>query len=130
MRLLWFIALTLSASSAFAQISTSAGRDIVPLLAGRAAPYSGLLVPEARYVEFVEAEINLEASEQRLAAQIRFTNSLESMYRGRLEDATKPLAWYKAPSFNRWVGFGIGIIVTGVVVWGGVEIVKATGNGN
>ena len=103
--------------------------DIVPVLKLKPAPFTGLLVPEKRFTQLLEAELKLDSTEQKLAAQVRFTDSLETMYKKKLEEAAAGPAWYETPSFNRWLGFTIGIVVTGLVVWGGTEIVKATGNG-
>lgn len=103
--------------------------DIVPVLKLKPAPFTGLLVPEGRFTKLLEAELKLDTTEQKLQAQIRFTDSLENMYKKKLEEAAQGPEWYEEPSFNRWLGFTIGVVVTGLVVWGGVEIVKATGNG-
>lgn len=103
--------------------------DIIPVLKGKKAPYTGLLVPEGRFSELLQAELELDSANRKLQVQIRFTDSLESMYKTKLQEAAAEPAFYEAPSFNRWLGFTIGIVVTGLVVWGGVEIVKATGNG-
>jgi len=110
--------------------STEAEPGITPVLKDRKAPYTGLLVPEGRFTELLEAELQLDTTKRKLEVQLRFTDSLEDMYKKKLEEAAAPPEWYETPSFNRWLGFTIGIVVTGLVVWGGVEIVKATGNGN
>lgn len=89
------------------------------------APFTGLLVPELRFTKLLEAEITAEKLAGELKIQKDLTDNLEQVYNEKLREAVKPLKWYETPAFNRWLGFGIGIVVTGLAVWGGIEIAKA-----
>lgn len=97
--------------------------DVVVLMAGQTASFSGVLVPEDRFEKYLRAEMEVESLRFRLNMELKAFASLEDMMLRRLEDATKPTPWYERPSFNRWLGFGIGVVVTGFLIWGGVEFV-------
>lgn len=99
--------------------------DVVPLQSGEMTPYSGLLVKEARFATFLNSEILVEDLTGRLSIQTRLTENLEKLYVGRLEEAVQKPRWYESPSFNRWLGFGIGVVVSALAVYGGSKLVKA-----
>lgn len=98
---------------------------VVPVLKDAPAPYTGLLVPEGRFTKLLEAEIAAKTLTGELEIQKNLTESLERVYTEKLMEAVKPLKWYETPRFNRWLGFGIGALVTGLAIWGGAELVKA-----
>jgi len=98
---------------------------VVPVAEGTAAPFTGLLVPEARFTKMLEADLAVEDLKGQLKIQQGLTVKLEQVYSARLEEAVKPVAFYQTPEFNRWVGFFLGVAVTGLAIWGGSEIVKA-----
>lgn len=113
-----------------APVPAEAGEpDVTPVLKATLAPFTGLLVPEQRFTRLLEAELKLESALQKLAAQTKFTESLEEMYKKKLEQAATESEWYETPTFNRWLGFAIGLVVAGLAVWGGVEVVRALGHG-
>jgi hypothetical protein len=98
--------------------------EIVSVLRGDPAPFQGLLVPEERFVELLEAENAVRELQARLAASERTLELVENAYMQRLENASSPVPWYASPTFNRWLGFGMGIAATGLAVWGGLELVQ------
>jgi len=104
--------------------------DVVPVLKDKPAPFTGLLVPEARFTQLLEAEIKLSEAEARLKAEQRFSVSLEDMYKSKLAEATKPLAWYESASFHHWLGFTIGAAIATLAIYGGSQMVRASGNGH
>lgn len=104
---------------------TPQGQNVVVVTEGQAAPFTGLLVKEARMTELVEAELSVADLRGKLEIERRFAKSIEDTLEKRLLEATKPTPWYEQPDTNRWIGFAIGVVVTGLVVWGGVEVMKA-----
>ena len=104
--------------------NTPAELEIVPIKKGAVAPFSGLLVPEERFVELLQAELRAELLEGKLRIKDKTERALESMYQRHLKRATEPIPWYEKPSFNRWLGFGIGVIFTGLAIYGTVQISK------
>lgn len=105
--------------------SVQSGEKVVMVEKDNPAPFTGLLVPELRFTKLLEAEITAEKLAGELKIQKDLTDNLEQVYNEKLREAVKPLKWYETPAFNRWLGFGIGIVVTGLAVWGGIEIAKA-----
>ena len=83
---------------------------IVPLLEGAQAPFMGLLVPEARYDEFIQAEIDVYELTARLKAAERVSALLEGVYLTKLKEAATT-HWYDSPSLNRWLGISLGAFV-------------------
>jgi len=106
-------------------LTPAIAEDVIVLKQGEAAPFAGLLVKEQRFNRFLEAEMKVEELKGRLDIQERLGLKIESIYTARLEEAVKPIPWYQGPEFNRWLGFFIGVAATGLVIWGGTEIVKA-----
>lgn len=112
----------------FMSMPAWAQEKVVPLKAGDAAPFTALLVPEARLTELLEAELELEKLKKQQKVDEKYMLSMEAMYKLQLAEATKPPKWWETPSANRWFGFTIGIVVTALAVYGGAQIVKASGN--
>ena len=109
-----------------AQESTpSTENKVVPLAKDTPAPFTGLLVPEARFTELLEKEIQADGLAGKLKIQEKLTVDLENIYTKRMGEMAKPLAWYETPEFNRWLGFFIGVGVTAGVVYGGVKMMEA-----
>ena len=100
-------------------------QDVVPVKEGDPAPFSGLLVKEARFTKMLEAELSVEELSGKLKIQEGLTSKLELIYSTKLEEAVKPLPWYQGPEFNKWLGFFLGVAVTSLAIWGGSELVKA-----
>ena len=98
---------------------------IVPLMEGKCAAFTGLLVPEKRYTEFLDSEVTARDLRGKLEIEAKKHDALDSMYREKLKQASEPTPWYEEPSFNRWVGFGIGVAVTALAIYGGSELAKA-----
>jgi hypothetical protein len=123
--LVCLLAVVASPDVAGAQAPTvsSAPLSVTPVSKGALAPFTGLLVPEARLFVLLSIEIEVRELRARLRAAERAGELIERAYMLRLEQATAPLPWYESTSFNRWLGFGLGLLTTGVVVWGVVELV-------
>jgi len=98
---------------------------VVPAQEGKPAKFTGLLLTEEYFTELLEADLQLDLTKGELRVEKKYSISLETMYKKQLDKALKPTPWYKTPSFNRWLGFSIGVVVTGFAVWGATEIVKA-----
>ncbi|MHA1573299.1 MAG: hypothetical protein ACTSX8_04840, partial [Alphaproteobacteria bacterium] len=98
--------------------------EITPLKKGGTAPFTGLLVVEARFIELLEAENKVRELEAKLAAHGRTAGLIEQVYLRKLEQATAPPPWYDGATFNRWLGFSLGIVATGLAVWGATEITQ------
>ncbi len=105
-------------------ISDSRGPDVVPLKKGAPAPYSGVLVPGDYFAELLKADVAREDAEARLRVEQKFGASLETMYNTKLVQATKPPPFYKSSSFNRWLGFTGGVMVTILAVYGGSKLIQ------
>lgn len=112
------------AASLFASEAPEPG--VAPLFEGDAAPFTGLLVPEKRFTGLLNAELKLDITERKLVVEQQYSKELDLTYREKLKEATKEQRWYETPSFNRWLGFGIGVVVTVLSIYGGVKIVEAT----
>ena len=98
---------------------------VVPLQKDKPAPFAGLLVPEGRFVELLEAEQAKRELEVRLKAAERTSSAIEQVYRSRLQNAAV-VPWYDSPSFNRWLGIFLGGAIAGVAVWAAVEVQATT----
>lgn len=99
--------------------------DVIPLEESNPAPFTGILVPEARFIQLLEAESELVLLRKEHEVQQRFAASMEKMYKKQLSNAVEPSAWYETPVANRWLGFVLGAVATSLAVWGGIEMVKA-----
>jgi len=104
--------------------------EVTPVQTGKPAPFTGLLVPEDRFVQFLEAEAKLDGAQRELEQQKKYSSDLDAMYRKQLEEAVKPEPWYMDPRLHASIGFIIGVATTTLAVYGGVKIVEATGNGH
>lgn len=101
----------------------SAGPGVVPLKEGAPAPFLGLLVPEARFVELLEAENKARELAARLTAAERTVELVEQIYLTKLEQAAI-VRWYNSPSLNRWLGIVLGAAITAGAVAGAAELTK------
>jgi len=102
-----------------------ADEQVVPVDKNKTAPFTGLLVQENRFTELLGAEIDAKQLAGELQIQKNLTTNLEAVYNEKLREAVKPVPWYERPSFNRWLGFGIGVVVTFLAIWGGAELGKS-----
>jgi hypothetical protein len=103
-----------------------ATEEVVPVQAGKAAPFTGLLVPEQRMMELLKAEAEVDGLQQKLKIQIKYADSLDAMYMEQLKKATAPEPWYRDPRLHATIGFVVGVAATSLAVFGGVKIVEAT----
>ena len=97
-------------------------KKVVPVLAGKIAPFTGLLVPEARFKELLKAELAVFELRGKLDIREREAHNIEELYRKRLEEATAPPPWYESGGFNRWLGFGIGAGLTILALYAGSQV--------
>jgi len=100
-------------------------QEVVPLMKDQPAPFNGLLVKEGRFTRLLEKETEAADLAGQLEIQKRLTSNLEVLYTRKLEAAVEELAWYEKPSFNRWLGFGIGVAVTVLAVYGASRLSRA-----
>lgn len=99
---------------------------VKPILKDQKAPFSGILVPETRFVELMEAELAVDDVKGKLLIQTNLTTNLEGIYVRRMEEMAKPPLWYQTGEFNFWLGFALGVVITGAATYGAVKIVEAT----
>jgi len=118
------IALLLSAPI-FAQDLATPPQDNAPILKKQPAPFSGILVPESRFTEYLDLELQIEELEARLRIQENLVLEVEKVYTTKLEAATRPEKWYATSEFNRLLGFIVGVGVTVAVFFAGAELTKA-----
>jgi len=95
--------------------------DVTPLLKGKPAPHSGLLVLEGRFTRMLKAEQRVKTVDGTLEIERKLRADLEALYTRKLEEATKPEPWYK----SGWIYFGLGVLVTVGAIYGGAQLVKA-----
>ncbi len=119
MRRVWVCAVVLAVLVALPGVATE--NEVQPIIAGDIAPVSGLLVEEARFTKFLEAEASVKELGQRLAIQVKYSDAAEKFYRAEIARASTR-EWWEDPSLNRWVGFGIGIVATSLAVWGATKV--------
>lgn len=119
------LALILMALIALSPNAAVRAQEVAPLMKGQPAPFSGLLVTEGRFTSLLEMEIEASDLAGQLEIQKRLTSNLEVLYTRKLEAAVEEPAWYEKPSFNRWLGFGIGVAVTVLAVYGASQLKRA-----
>lgn len=89
-----------------------------PILAGEPAPCDGVVYPEALVKEHLRLRIDLEEISKKLAIVQDLHAKDLAAYRLKLDAAEKDLArlsnppWYDRPEINRWMGFGLGIVLS------------------
>jgi hypothetical protein len=94
--------------------------DITALKKSQAAPHAGLLVREGRFLKMLKAEGRVPELTRELEVERRLSESIESLYNKKLEEAVKPDPWYKSP----WMYFTLGVLVTVAAIYGGAQLVK------
>jgi hypothetical protein len=95
--------------------------DVTFLKKGKPAPHTGLLVLEGRFTRMLKAEGRVAALEGEVQIERNLRDSIETLYRGKLEEAVKPPPWYE----SKWVYFTLGVVVTAAAIYGGAQLVKA-----
>ena len=97
---------------------------VSPLDTGDRAEFPGLLVPVIRMGYLLQAEIDADALKMKLAAKDEVCRQIQKIYVAKLITATAPPVWYESPSFNRWLGFGLGVVATSAAVWGAMQVTR------
>lgn len=105
--------------------------QVVPVYEGGTVPFDGYLVPEIRFEEFLKAE----ATEDLLRKELEFKDyevKLEQEFCDKkidvcLDELNKcrevaSTPWYARPDVNRWVGIGIGVVITSLAVYGAGQL--------
>ena len=129
MRILLVLAIMFIALPAFAEpkLEINVHRlDVVTMRKGLEAPFSGLLVPEPRFVQFLEAEIRIKELEGELKLERRLRLTQEQIYTDVLKETSKPKTWWNSPGTQRLVGFGAGIVAASLAIYGGAQLAKAS----
>lgn len=98
-----------------------AADNAVPLRKGDEAPFGGVLLKDDRFAALLLSEVKAEQMEQREALDARYIERLEK----QLDRSTQEPKWYIQPGFQRWLGFGVGVLVTTLAIQMGVIIVDA-----
>lgn len=109
----------------FALASQVAAQDHAAMLEDQPAPFSGVLVREARFAEYLQLQLRMEELEGRLEIQKNLVMEIEQIYSEKLETATRPARWYESPGTNQVFGFLLGVTVAVAVFFGGAELAKA-----
>jgi len=90
----------------------------VPLMAGDPAPCDGVLYPEALVKEHLRLRVDFEEISKKLAIEQDLHSKDLATYRLKLDAADRDLArlsnppWYDRPEINRWMGFGLGVVLS------------------
>ena len=90
--------------------------------AGQRATFDGLLVPPLRMHELSEAEVDVDALTIQLTMKTEVCDSIQKIYAANLEAATAAPPWFDSPSLNRWLGFGLGVVVMSAAGWGAMQL--------
>ena len=105
-----------------APASVMADDDVVPLMAGTPAPFSGLLYPESAAAQSVSDAIELEHLEFKIERLDLYIKEQDGIYKKALDEAANQ-SWYQSPELNRWVGIVLGVgLALGIVA--GVSAVR------
>lgn len=118
-------ALAIIAFYAPAAFAADAPADTAPVMEGKPAPFTGVLVSEQRFVKLLDSELKVPALENRLAVEQRFSSNMEDMYKKKLEDAAKPPVWYQSPYFHFTLGVVVGGALAAGAIVGGAKIAEA-----
>jgi len=100
-------------------------QEATALKKGEIAPYTGLLMSNRRVTELLEAEIERDKLKGQLRVEQRYAEGLDLMYREQLLRSSTPPSWWQSSRFQWWFGFTIGVVATGMVIYGSVEVYKA-----
>lgn len=109
----------------FALVSPAVAQDHAGVLKDQPAPFSGVVVSEQKFTEYLTLELKVEELEGRLEIQENLVQNVEQVYSKKLETATRPERWYEGAGFNLVLGFLIGFGVTVGIFYGGAELAKA-----
>lgn len=99
-------ALVIALAPAHGLAQTASSTVSAPILVGERAPFSGLLVPELRFVMFLNAETERDELKRKNEAALR---TIDKMATAVAEDQPPVEPWYKSPVVTH-----IGVYVAGV----------------
>lgn len=99
--------------------------DHAALMKDQPAPFSGILVKEDRFSEYLTLELQIESLLGKLEIQENLVSNIERVYSIKLEAATRPERWYESANFHMIVGFIVGVGVTVAIFYGGAELAKS-----
>ncbi len=109
----------------FALVSPAIAQDHAGVLKDQPAPFSGVVVKEGRFTEYLTLELKVEELEGRLEIQQNLVLNVEQVYSKKLEMATRPEKWYESSGFSLVMGFLVGVSVTVAIFYGGAELAKS-----
>jgi hypothetical protein len=105
------------ASGTSTHVSDEPSTKITPLKKNTAAPFTGLLVPEARYVELLEAELSAKSLRGTLEAYKIKDQAMEQFIEKRLQRLADPPLW-EDPKVALAVGLVVGVVATAAATFG------------
>lgn len=103
----------------------SAPVETAPVLEGRPAPFTGILVREQRFIKLLDSELQLPVYIQKAGLEQKFSANIEQMYMKRLADATAPPPFYQTNQFHLWLGIFIGAAFALGALVAGAKIAEA-----
>lgn len=111
---------------------TDLGPPVTELMVGQPAPYDGLLMGEERFLVYMNQEIRvdeltltLETRERLLlktTEELADARTADQTALAEAADAAAP-GWFTRNGFV--IGFVVGAIATGCLVWGAVEVLRS-----
>jgi hypothetical protein len=102
----------------------TAQKKVIPIKSGESAPFAGLLVPEEKFVEFMENDNALSLISAKHKALQEYAKQLEIVYDEHMKLAFQK-KWYENTTLNVVFGAIIGITMTCLAITVGVKIVEA-----
>lgn len=108
--------------------------EVVDLEEGLPAPFSGLLLTEARFLVYAGQQVRITELEGRLEIRerlLRETADELAEVRARIGEETEAAREAAEPGFwsrnSFWFGAVVGLVATGALVWGAVEVLRSDG---
>lgn len=95
--------------------------EVEPLLVGEKAPFSGLLLTEERFRLYIDQQRRAEAAEAKIKTRDLQLEQL-LLPQPSAPCSGNPTLWERA---DFYVGVGLGVLLTGSVVWAGVVVADA-----
>ena len=106
---------------AFALMCTTLGygQEAIALKKDESAPFDGILVSSHRIEELIQSEIERDE----LKIKYETLQKIKKIEQGAYEDALRSnKKWYKNPQVNRAAGFLLGVLFTGLAVYGAGQL--------
>lgn len=97
---------------------------IVPVQKDAPAPFTGLLVPEGRYTELLEAELSVGEFRDKMEAYRIKDEAMEKFIEDRLQRLADPPFW-EDPKVALTAGLVVGVVVTAVAIFGTWQLSEA-----